>query len=173
MRVARAIRALKLLEMERLMKRRSFLLCASVAAVTAGTLSWPALAAETKVDVYKGPECDCCGDWLVYLRKNGFNVVVHQLSDVAPFRASQGITPSLASCHTAIVDGYVVEGHVPAADIRRLLAERPAGAKGLAVPGMKHGSPGMETPFIKPQAYAVLLILKDGSTRVWRQYPGA
>jgi hypothetical protein len=155
------------------MNRRSFLAYATTVALVAGTLPRLTSAAAARVDVYKGPECDCCGDWLVYLRNNGFNVVVHQLSDVAPFRASQGITPALASCHTAVVDGYVIEGHVPAADIRRLLAERPERARGLTVPGMKHGSPGMETPFIKPQAYAVLLILKDGSTRVWRQYPGA
>lgn len=151
------------------MKRRSFLTIAALAAVT---LPQAAMAA-TRVDVYKGPECDCCGDWMVYMRNNGFNVVVHELQDVAPFRARHGITPALASCHTALVDGYVIEGHVPAADIRRLLAERPAGARGLTVAGMKHGSPGMETPFIKPQAYVVQLIRYDGSTRIWRSYPGA
>ena len=155
------------------MKRRSFLAIAASASLAAITLPRPASAAATRVDVYKGPECDCCGDWMMYLRNNGFNVVVHQLSDVAPLRASQGITPALASCHTAVVEGYVVEGHVPAADIRRLLAERPHGARGLTVPGMKQGSPGMETPFVKPQAYAVLLTRKDGSTNVWRQYPRA
>lgn len=154
------------------MKRRSFLAMAAAASLGAMTLP-PAAAAATRIDVYKGPECDCCGDWMVYLRNNGFQVVVHQLPDVAPFRASRGITPALASCHTGVVDGYVIEGHVPAADIRRLLAERPEGARGLTVPGMKHGSPGMETPFIKPQAYAVLLIRKDGSTSVWRHYAGA
>jgi hypothetical protein len=150
------------------MKRRSFL---TATALVASTL--PSLAASaTRVDVYKGPECDCCGDWLVYMRNSGFNVVVHELPDVAPFRAKHGITPALASCHTALIDGYVIEGHVPAADVRRLLAERPRGARGLAVPGMKHGSPGMETPFIRPQAYAVLLLRQDGSTYVWRAYPG-
>jgi hypothetical protein len=151
------------------MKRRSFLSIAAIAAMGLPSVSFAA----TRVDVYKGPECDCCGDWMLYLRNNGFNVVAHELPDVAPFRARQGITPALASCHTALVEGYVIEGHVPAADIRRLLAERPDGARGLTVPGMKHGSPGMETPFIKPQTYAVLLIRKDGSTSVWRQYPGA
>jgi hypothetical protein len=154
------------------MKRRSFLEIAAGASLAAIALPRTAFAA-TRIDVYKGPECDCCGDWMVYLRKHGFDVVVHQMQSVAPFRASQGITPELASCHTGIVDGYAIEGHVPAADIRRLLAERPAGARGLTVPGMKHGSPGMETPFVKPQAYSVLLIRKDGSTSVWRHYPGA
>lgn len=151
------------------MNRRSFLAAAALAAITLPR----AASAATRIDVYKGPECDCCGDWMVYMRSNGFNVVAHELTDVAPVRARYGITPALASCHTALVEGYVIEGHVPVADIRRLLAERPDGARGLAVPGMKHGSPGMETPFIKPQAYSVLLIRKDGSTRVWRSYPGA
>src|SRR5512134_762918 len=151
------------------MKRRSFLTIAAIA----GILLPHVAAAATQVDVYKGPECDCCGDWMVYMRNNGFKVVVHELPSVAPIRARHGITPTLASCHTAVVEGYVIEGHVPVADIRRLLAERPVGARGLTVPGMKHGSPGMETPFIRPQAYAVLLIRKDGSTSVWRSYPGA
>jgi hypothetical protein len=151
------------------MKRRSFLTIAAVAAVALPRMA----SAATRVDVYKGPECDCCGDWMLYLRNNGFSVVAHEMASVAPVRARYGITPALASCHTALVEGYVIEGHVPAADIRRLLAERLDGARGLTVPGMKHGSPGMETPFIKPQAYSVLLIRKDGSTAVWRSYPGA
>jgi hypothetical protein len=150
------------------MKRRTLLAATAFVASTVPSLA----ASTTRVDVYKGPECDCCGDWLVYMRNSGFNVVVHELPDVAPFRAKHGITPALASCHTALIDGYVIEGHVPAADIRRLLAERPHGARGLAVPGMKHGSPGMETPFIRPQAYAVLLLRQDGSTYVWRAHPG-
>lgn len=154
------------------MERRTFL---AVAAISAAAVLKPATAmpTATRVDVYKGPECDCCGDWMVYMRRNGFDVVAHELPNVAPFRARNGITPSLASCHTALVEGYVIEGHVPVADIRRLLAERPSGARGLTVPGMKHGSPGMETPFVKPQAYNVLLIRTDGSTQIWRSYPGA
>ena len=154
------------------MERRTFLSIAGMASLAALTLP-PAAAAAVQVDVYKGPECSCCGDWMVHMRNSGFNVVAHEVRSVAPFRAQQGITPELASCHTALVEGYVVEGHVPATDIRRLLAERPRGAKGLTVPGMKHGSPGMETPFVKPQAYNVLLIRTDGSTQIWRSYPGA
>jgi hypothetical protein len=154
------------------MKRRNFL--AVMTCTTLGVMAMPRLAlAAPQVDVYKGPECDCCGDWMVYMRKNGFKVVPHELPDVRAFRTQQGITRSLASCHTAVIDGYVIEGHVPVEDIRRLLAERPAGARGLTVPGMKHGSPGMETPFIRPQAYNVLLIRADGSTRIWSSYPGA
>lgn len=150
------------------MNRRSFFTIAAIAAISLPSVSFAA----TQIDVYKGPECDCCGDWMLHLRNNGFKVVAHELPNVAPFRARHGITPALASCHTALVDGFVIEGHVPAADIRRLLTERPDGLRGLTVPGMKHGSPGMETPFIKPQAYAVLLIRKDGSTSVWSRYPG-
>jgi hypothetical protein len=152
-----------------MMQRRTFLAAVAVAAMAGRPV---AASAATRVDVYKGPECDCCGEWMVHMRNNGFAVVAHELSSVAPFRTAQGITPALASCHTALVEGYVIEGHVPAADIRRLLAERPEGARGLTVPGMKHGSPGMETPFIKPQPYSVLLIRSDGSTRTWRSYPG-
>jgi hypothetical protein len=151
------------------MKRRTFLAAILIAALA----PLPAAAAATRIDVYKGPECDCCGDWMVHLRNNGFVVTAHQPADLATFRARQGIVRPLASCHTALVDGYVIEGHVPAADIRRLLAARPAGARGLTVPGMKHGSPGMETPFVTPQPYNVLLIFADGSTRIWSSYPGA
>lgn len=154
------------------MQRRQFFGIAAMCMFSAAALPQRAFAA-TRVDVYKGPECDCCGDWMVYMRNNGFEVVAHQLPSVAPFRAQHGITPALASCHTALIDGYVIEGHVPVADIRRLLAERPRGAKGLLVPGMKYGSPGMEHPFIKPQRYDVLLLRADGSTQVWRSYAGA
>ena len=144
------------------MERRAFLAAVALAAMVRA----PAAFAATRINVYTGPECNCCGDWMVHLRDNGFAVVAHDLPDVASFRSRQGITRALASCHTALIEGYVVEGHVPASDIRRLLAERPAGARGLTVPGM-------ETPFVKPQAYSVLLILSDGSTRIWRSYPGA
>ena len=150
------------------MERRAFLAAVALAAMARA----PAAFAATRIDVYKGPECNCCGDWMVHLRDSGFSVVAHELREVASFRSQQGITQALASCHTALIEGYVIEGHVPASDIRRLLAERPQGARGLTVPGMKHGSPGMETPFVKPQAYSVLLILNDGSTRIWRSYPG-
>lgn len=153
------------------MKRRTFLAAVATAAC-AFPLASVASPARTKIDVYKGPECDCCGDWMFYLRRNGFEVVAHEVGDMGSVRSRFGITPALASCHTGLVDGYAIEGHVPATDIRRLLAIRPSGALGLAVPGMKHGSPGMETPFVKPQAYSVLLINKDGSTRVWQSYPG-
>ena len=126
----------------------------------AGLLAWGALsaapieaAAAPEVQVYKSPTCGCCEKWVEHLRAAGFTVQAHDVPDVAPIKRENGISPELSSCHTAFVGGYVVEGHVPASDIRRLLAERPAIA-GLAVPDMPIGSPGMEGP--NPEAYEVL-----------------
>ena len=100
-------------------------------------------AAETAVTVYKSPTCGCCSDWVDHLEENGFAVTVVDQTDVSPVKAAHGVPKELASCHTAVVEGYAVEGHVPADVIRRLLKERPA-VKGIAVPGMPAGSPGME-----------------------------
>ena len=112
------------------------------------------LAAEPKpeVQVYKSPTCGCCEKWVEHLRAEGFTVRTSDVADVTPIKLENGIAPELSACHTAFVGGYVVEGHVPASDIRRLLAERPAVA-GLAVPGMPVGSPGMEGP--RPVPYEV------------------
>ncbi|MAT66285.1 MAG: CopG family transcriptional regulator [Gammaproteobacteria bacterium] len=116
------------------------------AAVVAGVvLSAPAPAApEDTITVHKTPWCGCCGDWVDHLRVEGFDVTVQEHDDLAPVRTRLGVPLALSSCHTAKVDGYVIEGHVPATDIRRLLLERPKGVRGLAVPGMPVGSPGME-----------------------------
>jgi len=96
-----------------------------------------------KVEVYKSPTCGCCTEWIGYMKRNGFDVVVHDVRDVMPYRDKFGVPDSMSSCHTALVGGYVVEGHVPAADVRRLLRDKPK-ATGIAVPGMVQGSPGME-----------------------------
>ncbi len=112
------------------------------AAVAWGVVSVGATKA-TEITVYKSPYCVCCGMWSEHMRANGFAVNVREVEDVDPVKALYGVPPALASCHTAVVDGYVVEGHVPANVVRRLLAERPE-ARGLAVPGMPAGSPGME-----------------------------
>jgi hypothetical protein len=101
----------------------------------------PAEAAD--VTVYRSPTCGCCEDWAEHLRANGFTVVVKDVEDMGEVKRRFSVPAPLQSCHTAMVDGYAVEGHVPASDIRRLLAERPK-ATGLAVPGMPIGSPGME-----------------------------
>lgn len=130
-------------------------------------LSTAALAEEPKVTVYKSPTCGCCTKWITHLRENGFEVEPVDLDDLRMIKSMSGIQPEQASCHTAQVDGYVIEGHVPADDIRRLLAEHPD-ARGLAVPGMPMGSPGMDTP--TPQHYRVLLIGKDGDTEVFAQH---
>lgn len=120
-----------------------------------------------EVTVYKSPTCGCCKAWVKHLEENGFSVKAHDVNNVTPFKVKHGVTPELASCHTAVVDGYVIEGHVPAADIKRLLKERPA-VKGLAVPEMPMGSPGMEGPRKDP--YKVLSFDAEGKVRVFASY---
>jgi hypothetical protein len=111
--------------------------------------------AET-IQVYKTPTCGCCTKWIEHLRADGFTVEATNMSDLAALKAMNGVSTELSSCHTALVEGYVLEGHVPASDVRKLLAERPQIA-GLAVPGMPMGSPGMEHPDPKRhEAYDVL-----------------
>jgi hypothetical protein len=126
-----------------------------------------------RVEVWKDPQCGCCGDWVRHLEANGFQVHVNDSGNTLA-RGRLGVPEKLGSCHTAVVGGYAIEGHVPAADIVRLLRERPA-AIGLAVPGMPVGSPGMDGPLYKGRKdpYAVLLIRRDGSTRVFASYPRA
>ncbi len=114
--------------------------------------------------VYHDPACGCCVNWISYMRAQGYAVTVHETQSMAAVKARLGVPPIAASCHTATIDGYVIEGHVPVDDIRRLLAERPD-ARGLAAPGMPMGSPGMEMG--TPERYEVLLIGKDGSSRVF------
>ena len=129
-------------------------------------------AAPTAVEVWKDPECGCCKDWVDHLQANGFQVKVHESGNNA-VRARLGLPQKLGSCHTALVGGYLIEGHVPASDVRALLLQKPD-ALGLAVPGMPIGSPGMDGPAYggRKDAYAVLLVARDGSTRVFKNYPG-
>ncbi len=138
--------------------RRRFL--GAAAALTA-LAALPAAAQRAPVaTVFKSPSCGCCGDWIAHMRSAGFRVDAREIADVSPIKRAQGIPDRLVSCHTAIVEGYVVEGHVPATDVQRLLRERPR-AKGLAVPGMVPGSPGMAG---RPQPYQTLAF--DGE-RSW------
>lgn len=130
------------------------------------TASFAAQAAE--VVVYKSPTCGCCNKWVDHLRANGFNVKTQDVADVTPYKIRGGITPELSSCHTAFVNGYTIEGHVPAGDIKRLLKERPT-LQGLSVPGMPIGSPGMEQGAHK-EKYQVLGIDKSGKTVVYAQH---
>lgn len=119
------------------------------------------------VTVYKSPSCGCCNDWVKHMRANGFRVDIRDVDDVDPLKSKFGVPKALGSCHTAVVGGYAIEGHVPAADIKRLLAEKPR-AQGLAVPGMPAGSPGMEGNRSDP--YDVLLFQDDGRHTVYRSY---
>lgn len=127
-----------------------------------------ALAAPPHATVYKSPYCGCCTDWEDHLREHGFQVKSVERHDMNPVKQRFGVTRELASCHTAKIDGYVVEGHVPAADILRLLEERPEGVHGLAVPGMPAGSPGMEVGYQDP--YQVLTFDAQGRVEVYARY---
>ena len=126
-------------------------------------------AAGPPVNVFKTPTCGCCGKWVDHLKANGFEPKVTDVQSTAEYRKQYGVPEQLLSCHTATVGGYTIEGHVPAADIHRLLKQRPK-ATGLAVPGMPMGSPGMEGA--RRDAYSVLLFKSDGSTSVFQKYPG-
>lgn len=154
------------------MSRRTILfgLAGTVAAAAAGggvllTAAPSARAAE--VTVYKSPTCGCCGAWVEHLRESGFTVAVRNMDDLTPIKRQHQVPDALQGCHTGIVGGYVVEGHVPAADVFRLLAERPQ-ARGLAVPGMPVGSPGMEQGD-RREAYEVVLF-GDRPATVWSRY---
>lgn len=119
--------------------------------------------------VYKTPTCPCCDGWIAHMRQAGFIATVNVLPDLRPIRVARGFPDVLASCHTALIGGYLIEGHVPAADVIRLLSERPT-AVGLAVPGMPLGSPGMETPQGHKDPYDTLLVLRSGASRVFARH---
>lgn len=144
---------------------RRWFMFAAAAMLAGGALPAGAQYAP-RVTVYKSPACGCCGEWVKHMQANGFRVETHDIADVTPIKRRSGVPESLASCHTALVGGYALEGHVPAADVWRLLRERPA-LKGLAVPGMVAGSPGMEQG--APQRYATIAFDERGS-RVFQQH---
>lgn len=149
--------------------RRSFLF-----AITVFTVTSPVFAqGDASIHVFKDPGCPCCNAWIGHLRDNGFSVSFEERSieELAAFKRQQGIPDALVSCHTATVGGYTVEGHVPAADIRRLLMKKP-NAIGLTVPGMPYGSPGMG-PEAEREAYDVILIGRDGSVLTFSRYEAA
>ena len=150
---------------------RRGLLVAIAAAPFAAPLSALAQApAKVLAEVWKDPNCGCCKDWVTHLEANGFKVKVNETGNEV-MRAKLGMPTKLGSCHTALVGGYAVEGHVPAADIRRLLKDKPA-AIGLTVPGMPVGSPGMDGKIYgnRRDPYDVLLVLKSGEPRVFASY---
>ncbi len=129
----------------------------------------PLNAADPKIDVFKTATCGCCAKWVEHLKANGFEVKVHEAPSTADYRLKYGVPDKLQSCHTAVVNGYAIEGHVPAREIHRLLKTAPPHAKGLAVPGMPAGSPGMEGA--RSDAYAVVLFDEKGGTSVYQKYP--
>ncbi|WP_425259816.1 DUF411 domain-containing protein [Rubrivivax sp. RP6-9] len=149
------------------MNRRT-LISAALGAMAAAAI--PALAANglPPVEVFRTPSCGCCGAWVDHLKAAGFDVKVTMVDDTAVARRKYGLPDKFGSCHTAVVAGYVVEGHVPAADVKKLLAMKPL-AVGIAVPGMPVGSPGMEMGSRK-DPYQVLLVDKQGRERVFSAY---
>ena len=151
------------------MQRRTVL---SALALTAALPTLSFAKNQPVINVYKSATCGCCTEWISHLEQNGFKVNAHNVPNTAAYRSKFGVPPALGSCHTGVIDGYALEGHVPAADIKRLLAEKPK-AKGLAVPGMPMGSPGMEVAGEPADAYDVLLFQADGKTRVYRHYAAA
>ncbi len=144
------------------MKRRSVL------ALMAATLASPVLAAPGAplVKVYKDAGCGCCSEWVTHMQRAGFTVSAEN-ADMTAVRKKFSVPAALGACHTAVVEGYLIEGHVPAREVKRLLAERPK-ARGLAVPGMPIGSPGMEGP--RSERYAVLLFDATGRSVVYQNY---
>jgi hypothetical protein len=150
-------------------RRDAVLFLLAVPLATYTPLSVAADAAQPRVLVHKSESCGCCKLWVTHLEKAGFPVQVINEDNLGPIKERVGVPYGKGSCHTAEVAGYFVEGHVPAEDIKRLLKERPA-AKGLTVPGMPAGSPGMEVPSGKVDPYDVLLVAKDGSTSVYAHH---
>lgn len=128
----------------------------------------PAFAAGENVTMYKDPNCGCCGKWAEHMRASGFRVKEVATPQMGAVKQAAGVPQALGSCHTAKVGSYVIEGHVPAADVKRLLAEKPAVA-GLSAPGMPQGSPGMEGPF-PAERYDVVSFDREGRTTVFAQH---
>lgn len=155
------------------MQRRTLL---TTAAALAAATTLPALAQAPSagtlpvMQVWKDPNCGCCNDWVEYLRRDGFRVQTFDTGNTA-MRQRLGLPVKYGSCHTALIGGYVIEGHVNASEIRRILTEKPE-AIGLAVPGMPVGSPGMDGPEYggRRDPYDVLLVLRNGGSRAYQSY---
>lgn len=141
-----------------MLSRRTF-----IAGIACVLMACSTAAGATKVIVFKNPSCGCCGAWVDHMKAEGFKVEIRELEDATPIARRLGVPDELRSCHTAQVGSYFVEGHVPAADVRKLLKDRP-NARGIAVPGMPVGSPGMEQGETR-EPYDTLLIGKDGSVK--------
>lgn len=157
-----------------MMQRRSLLKATTAVlalSATAGAFAQP--ASKPTLEVWKSPTCGCCKDWVSHMASSGFSVTVHEVDEAnkSALRQRLGLAEKYGSCHTAKVGGYVVEGHVPASDVKRLLKERPS-AIGLAAPGMPIGSPGMDGPVYggKKDPFDVLLVQRDGTSTVYQSH---
>lgn len=142
-----------------------------------GFSSSPLLAVESveqvgnqEITVYKTESCGCCTKWVEHLEASGFQVKIESVVETSTINAALGIPPQLASCHTAVADGYWIEGHVPVDLVQKLLSEKPTGIKGISVPGMPAGSPGMESPY--PVSYQVLSVDDKGTVGVYATRDG-
>lgn len=124
--------------------------------------------AKPQMTVYKSSTCGCCSNWVEHMRKNGFEVKAIDVDDIDKVKRERGVPDSAASCHTAVVNGYLVEGHVPADAVLKMLKEKPAIA-GIAVPGMPMGAPGMEVPSGQKDAYSIVSFDKAGKTAVYQK----
>jgi len=144
--------------------------------VMAGLLAIAAIALPatqsmaTEITMYKAPNCGCCSSWGDTLKTAGFTVVEIKHDDMDVIKQKYGVSDELASCHTALVGGYIIEGHVPAADVQRLLKEKPKDVVGLTAPGMPQQSPGMQPDMLLPKNYDVLAFDKNGNTTVYSHY---
>lgn len=138
----------------------------SLYGLMATLLAAPALAAP--ITVYKSLSCSCCEDWMSHMQASGFEVDVINGDNLTPIKKLAGVSAELASCHTGIIDGYVIEGHVPASDVRQLLKQQPE-VRGLTIPGMPQSAPGMDIP---GSPYQVLSFVTQGNTAVVNRYPG-
>src|ERR1700674_6025430 len=148
------------------MKRRNTLV--AIASLILLAISSPSQSSGPLVTVFKTPTCACCGKWVEHLRANGFPVKVQEVNDTSAYERQYRVPRTMVSCHTAVVNGYTIEGHVPAAEIKRLLNERPR-VVGLAVPGMPVGSPGMDAAH--NDAYSVLAFDESGHSSIYAPYP--
>jgi hypothetical protein len=151
------------------MNRRHFIFSLGLGSAALAVAA-QAQSAGPRISVIKSKTCGCCGMWLEHLKQNGFTVTSEDVEDLYERKDKMKIPAELQSCHTGVVEGYLIEGHVPAADILRLLKEKPK-ALGIAVPGMPTGSPGMEMGS-KKDAFKVILFTEDGKQTVWNEYKG-
>lgn len=154
--------------MWRYLKKLAVYLVAIASIVLLATATEAQAANLPGATVYRDPACTCCGGWIEHLKAQGFSVKNVPTADMIAFKQEHGVTDELASCHTAIIDGYVVEGHVPGDDIKQLLAQKP-NVSGIAVPGMPVGTPGMEMGN-KKDSFAVVAFDEQGQTKVFKQY---